>query len=199
MYIIKKTQNNITAINDEAWERANVAPITINNWKGYDYVPDTSAKFLYNSYGIYVQMTTNEKPLLARYTGQNDPVCKDSCMELFIRPHENDKRYLNFEFNPFGTMYLAVRTTRDDPEYPDEDKKYFEVKSYIDDGIWIHQFVIPFEFIDRIYGTHTKRMYGNLYKCGEDTPKEHYISYYPLGSNIEDFHRPDFFGEFVLE
>ncbi|MBR1970023.1 MAG: hypothetical protein IKA17_06675 [Clostridia bacterium] len=58
---------------------------------------------------------------------------------------------------------------------------------------------IPFEFIDEIFGGHTKKMYGNLYKCGEDTEKEHYVTYYPIVSEKLDFHRPEFFGEFVLE
>lgn len=198
MYTIKRIQNKIESINDKAWDLAEVAPINIRNWEQFEYIPNTFAKILYNDYGIYIQLSTDEKPLLARYTEQNAPVCKDSCMEFFIRPNENDKRYLNFEFNPFGTMYLAVRTSRQDKVYPTEDKTYFEVKSYVDSEKWVHQFVIPFEFIDRIYGGHTQKMYGNLYKCGEDTEREHYLSFYPLDPNRVDFHRPEYFGEFIL-
>jgi len=199
MYIIKKIDKKITSISDKAWDIANIAEVNIKNWEQYDYIPNTIAKILYSDYGLHVQMQTDEKPLLARYTNQNEPVNTDSCMEFFIRPNENDDRYLNFEFNAFGTMYLAVRTNRYDPVHPDKNKEYFEVKSYVDDKKWIHQFMIPFEFIDEIYGSYTKTMYGNLYKCGDETEREHYASYYPLDPNAVDFHKSEYFGEFILE
>ncbi len=199
MYVIKKTESNLNCINDIAWESANVANIDTINWKEYGCIPKTCAKLLYNDYGIYVKLETDEKPLLARHTKQNDSVCCDSCMEFFFRPNENDPRYFNFEFNPFGTMYLAVRTSRFDPVHPAEDKEYFNVKSYVDDKSWTLQFCIPFEFIDGIFGTHTKTVYGNLYKCGEDTLTPHYATYYPILKEEPDFHRPEFFGKFILE
>ena len=199
MYIIKKTDAKITCINDKAWEMANVADINCKNWSQFPYAPKTTAKILYSDYGIHVQLESEEKPLLARRTEQNTFVCEDSCMEFFFRPNENDMRYINFEFNPFGTMYLAVRTTRFDPVYPTEDKSYFETKTYVDDKSWKLQFVVPFEFIDRIFGTHTKTMYGNLYKCGEQCEQEHYLSYYPLHPVEIDFQRSEYFGEFILE
>ncbi len=199
MYIIKKTESNIKCINDKAWEMANVAQINTVNWQEYGGIPKTTGKLLYNDYGIYVQLETDEKPLLARYSNQNDSVCCDSCMEFFFRPNEKDPRYLNFEFNPFGTMYVAVRTSRFDPEFPEEDKTYFNVKSYVDDKKWVLQFYVPFEIMDKIFGGHTKTMYGNLYKCGDETATPHYATYYPVGTEKPDYHRPEFFGEFILE
>ena len=199
MYIIKKTGNNINCINDVAWDSANVANIDKVNWQEYGCVPKTTGKLLYNDYGIYVQLETDEKPLLARCCNQNDKVCCDSCMEFFFRPNENDPRYFNFEFNPFGTMYFAIRTSRFDPVYPDKDKKYFNVKSYVDDKTWVLQFCIPFEFIDEVFDGHTKTIYGNLYKCRDETPNTHYATYYPITTEKPDYHRPDFFGGFVLE
>ena len=199
MYIIKKTENNIKCISDKAWDYANVANVDKINWKEFEAAPKMTAKLLYNDFGIYVQLETNEKPLLARFSDQNSRVCCDSCMEFFFRPNENDPRYINFEFNPFGTMFLAIRTSRFDPVHPEQDKKYFNVKSYVDDQCWVLQFCVPFEFIDGIFGSHTKTMYGNLYKCGDETEGEHYVTYYPVGTEKPDYHRPEFFGEFVLE
>ena len=69
MYIIKKTGNNINCINDAAWDSANVANIDKVNWQEYGCVPKTTGKLLYNDYGIYVQLETDEKPLFA------GPVC----------------------------------------------------------------------------------------------------------------------------
>ncbi len=199
MYIIKKTDKKITDIFDKAWEEAAVANLDIQCEERYTYMPKTSAKMLYSDYGLHVQMVTEEKPLLARFREQNNMVCKDSCMELFIRPNENDMRYLNFEFNPFGTMYFAIRTGRPDKVFPDKDKSFFEVQSYVDDKKWTLQFVIPFAFIDEVYGGHTDKMYGNFFKCGDETEVMHYCSYYPVAPGDADFHRSEYFGEFALE
>ncbi len=199
MYIIKKTDYNITCINDTAWETANVANIETVNWAEYGNIPKTTAKLLYNDFGIYVRLETDEQPLLARHREQNAPVCTDSCMEFFFRPNENDPRYMNFEFNPFGTMYFAVRTSRYDGEHPDKDKTFFNVKSYVDDTKWVLQFCVPFAYMDEVFGGHSKTLYGNLYKCGDETETMHYATFYPVGTENPDYHRPEFFGPFVLE
>lgn len=199
MYIIKKIENNIDCIDEKYWDYANVANIDTINWEEFNKAPKTTGKILYNDFGIHIRLETEETLLLARYRNQNDPVCRDSCMEFFFRPNENDSRYLNFEFNPFGTMYLAVRTSRYDSVFPDNDKKYFNVKSYVDEKRWVLQFCIPFEFVDKTLGGHTKKMYGNIYKCGDETHNKHYATYYPIKTEKPDYHRPEFFGEFVLE
>ena len=199
MYIIKKTETNISCIDDKAWETANVADVDTINWPEFEWIPGMNARLLYNDSGIFVRLETDEQPLLARFTNQNDPVSKDSCMEFFFRPNENDPRYINFEFNPFGTMLLKVRTYRLDPVPPSEDKKYFNVKSYVDDKRWVLQFSIPFAFIDEKIGGHTNKMYGNIYKCGGETGRKHYATLYPINTEKPDYHRPEFFGEFVLE
>ncbi|MBR5157868.1 MAG: hypothetical protein IKW59_08905 [Clostridia bacterium] len=199
MYIIKKTDNNISCINDKAWDFANVVNVDKINWQRFGWAPKMTAKLLYNDYGIYVKMETDEKPLLARYCNQNDPVSRDSCMEFFFRPNENDDKYFNFEFNPFGTMFFGLRKSREDSVNPEQNKEFFNVKSYVDDKNWVLQFTIPFGYIDEVFGGHTKTMYGNLYKCGGETERRHYATYYPINTEKPDYHRPEFFGKFVLE
>lgn len=199
MYIIKRTENKKLSMWDKAWESANVAGVDKVNWQKFDYVPNTTAKILYNDDGIYVQMQTDEADLFASRTKQNSDISNDSCMEFFFRPNENDNRYLNFEFNPFAAMYLACRTDRYDPVHPDADKNFFDAQTYVEEGKWILQYFIPFSFIDGIFGSHTKKMYGNLFKCGVDTKIVHYATYAPINTPEPDFHRPECFVEFVLE
>lgn len=199
MYCIKKSADRIADICDPIWETAERAVIDTINWGDYASMPRTEARLLYSDYALHVRMETDEKPLLARHTAQNSTVCCDSCMELFIRPNENDKRYINMEFNPFGTMYLGVREGREGVVHPDKTRDYFDVKSHVDDEKWVLQFSVPFEFIDEIFGTHTRKMYANLYKCGDETECEHYVSYAPIESAAPDFHRPESFVPFVLE
>ena len=40
-------------------------------------------------------------------------------------------------------------------------------------------------------------LYANFYKCGDDTPQPHFISWSPIDLPKPDFHAPQFFG--VLE
>ena len=54
-------------------------------------------------------METDEEEIVARCRTQNGNVCGDSCMELFIRPNENDERYINIEFNAFNTINIGFR------------------------------------------------------------------------------------------
>lgn len=199
MYIIKKTVNRKLDLFDAEWEKANVAEVTRINWSEFPCAPYTTAKILYNDYGIWVRMQTDEKDILARCTRQNGNVSDDSCMEFFFRPNEDNPHYLNFEFNALTTMYHAIRTDRYNFENPQVNNSFFEIKSYVEEGNWIIQYVIPFDYIDKHYGGHTKTMYGNLYKVGVDTAVRHYATYAPVDSPEPDFHRPESFVEFVLE
>ena len=186
-------------IDDKAWEAAEVAQVDIINWpdvEDLNPIPDMKARLLYNEYGIFVNMQTDEEPLLATKRKQNDAVCTDSCMEFFIRPNENNPKYFNIEFNPFGTMNLGFRSDRFDRVDPVETKKDFHVQSEVGEKIWTLQFVLPFELIHKYFDTHTDTMYANIYKCGN---KKHYASYYPVKTEKPDYHRPEFFGKFVLE
>lgn len=184
---------------DKEWDKANVAEVSCINWKKFPDAPHTTAKILYNDYGIWVQMQTDEKELLARCTTQNGPVSDDSCMEFFFRPNENDPYYLNLEFNAFCTMYHGIRTDRYNFRNPEVKNEYFDVKSYVEEGNWILQYCIPFTYIDSQFGSHTKTMYGNLFKVGVDTAVTHYVTYAPIDTPEPDFHRPESFVEFVLE
>ena len=199
MYTIKKVTTPITDIFDAASEKAECAKVETNNWPEYDYTPGMQARLLYSDYGIHVKLTTQEQPLLARETKQNGAIYKDSCMEFFFSPKADDKRYINFEINPFGTMYLAIRTGRTDPSFPTEDKRYFGIVSDVTDKEWSLCFTVPFAFIEKYFGGCDKVFRGNIYKCGDETVREHYVTYYPMPINPPDYHRSDCFGEFVLE
>lgn len=199
MYTVKKTDRKITSIWDENWLKAEVADVNICQWEDRKSDIHMSAKVMYDDYRLYVRMETDEKYPIARETRHNGDVYKDSCMELFIRLNENDPRYLNFEFNPYGTMHMAIRKSRTEWVFTDEDRDYFEVQSYVDNEKWVLQFVIPFEYADKYLGGHTKTMKGNFYKCGEKDGKNHNLTYYLVDVTPPDYHTPQFFGDFVLE
>lgn len=41
-------------------------------------------------------------------------------------------------------------------------------------------------------------LYANFYKCGDDTPQPHFISWSPIDLPKPDFHAPQFFGALEL-
>ena len=197
MYKVKKVDKKLTEINDNLWDIAEVAEVSLDNWGQNEYTPKMTARILYSDYGLHVKMTTDEDNLVATYRNQNSDVCLDSCMEFFFRANENDPRYCNFEFNPFGTMYISTRTSRTVFSFPEVDKRFFEVQSEVGPEEWSVMFSVPFDFIDREHGGHTKRMLGNFYKCGGT--RRHFLTYYPVKHPVPDFHRPEYFGDFELE
>lgn len=200
MYTIHKVDAPITDIFSAAWDKAELAEVNCLNWPDrWDYNPGMQARIVYSEVGLHVKLTTQEQPLLARATSQNGDIYKDSCMEFFFRPKAEDPRYLNFEFNAFGSMYLGLRTGRNDPSFPTEDKRYFGVTSDVTDKEWNLMFTVPFAFIEKYFGGYDKTMYGNLYKCGDETVREHYVTYYPMPIDPPDYHKPECFGEFVLD
>ena len=40
---------------------------------------------------------------------------------------------------------------------------------------------------------------GNVYKCGDNLPVPHFISWNPIKTKSPDFHRPEFFGQMKFE
>ena len=72
-----------------------------------------SAQMCWSESAIHVLMTAQEEPILARFTGNCDPVCHDSCLEIFLSPIVGDMRYFNFEFNPNGACYFGFGSGRE--------------------------------------------------------------------------------------
>ncbi|MDR0405759.1 MAG: hypothetical protein LBH54_03065, partial [Clostridiales bacterium] len=85
-YVIKRTNPETALVDCFPWDGA-----------GNGYRPDTKVNILREEDGLRVTMETNETPLLSRFVNDNSPVCTDSCMEFFLRPHGGDARYFNFE------------------------------------------------------------------------------------------------------
>ena len=197
MYKVKKADHKITDMTDAAWNMAEVAEVSLDNWGVNEYTPKMTARILYSDYGLHIMMQTDEDNLVARERRQNGDIYLDSCMEFFFSGNETNPTYFNFEFNPFGNLYISTRKSRLDFYFPEGDKRYFEVVSDVAPGLWTIMFTVPFEFIDKEHGAHTKRFKGNFFKCGGT--RKHYLTYYPVGTAAPDFHRPEYFGDFELE
>ena len=195
-YVIKKAEASVT---ENSFDIAETAQITYSPFEGFESPFYAEVQLLYTDEAIYVHFKTDEKPLLARRTERDSGVCEDSCMEFFLSPDENDPHYLNFEINPFGALYLHKNLNRYETEAVDAPDELFEIKSVITATSWELFYKIPFSFILSHFEKITDSCKANFYKCGEDTPVEHYACWNEIHLEKPDFHCPQFFGTLVFE
>jgi hypothetical protein len=176
-------------------------------------IPRMKARLLYSQEGIHILMEAQERYPRATYHESNSPVCKDSCQEFFLQPcPDEDGRYFNFEFNPWGTMHLGIGHDRyDRTSIEPRDTGNLGIRSRIGRSAgmepgsfhWVIELSIPFGFIQGFFPTFRvcpgKTMRGNIYKCGDDTLHPHFGCWNPIVHATPDFHRPEHFGRLVLE
>ena len=194
-YKIISSSNNIIDMNDPVWNTANALNIDCFPWDKGGYKPNTKVKLIATDLNITVLFETDEAPVLARFRRMNDPVCRDSCMEFFVRPCANDPRYMNFEFNPFGTLYLGCGSGRSDGKsLNDVDAAQFNIQTEIHENGWRLMFTIPFEFFKKYFETVEFPWRANFYKCSDDKKEPSWGCWNPIEYAKPDFHRPEFFG-----
>ena len=169
-----------------------------------NYRPATSAWLGYDSSSLFVYMETDETELRMETRGFGY-VHTDSCMEFFFSPDLASQKYLNFEFNPAGAMFLSIGASRHDRELISQDNyiDLFAVKTAIHKKGWTLEFGVPVLFLRQYYPALELKsglvMRGNFYKCGDNTSRPHYGCWSPIELDKPDFHCPRFFGDLILE
>ena len=163
-----------------------------------------SAQMAWDEDALYVRLQAIEPHILRRFTGKMDAVCKDSCLEFFFCP-KNDNRYFNFEGNPNGAMYIGYGLPGSDRcrLYRDNFAEIFSVTPFDIPGGWGLEYRIPVSFIQIFvpdFALHSgMTLQGNFFKCGDETVEEHYMSWNPVGFPKPNFHLPEYFGNIVLQ
>ncbi|MDD2474500.1 MAG: carbohydrate-binding family 9-like protein [Dysgonamonadaceae bacterium] len=133
----------------------------------------------------------------------------DSCVEFFVQ-QKGDKAYRNFEFNVFGALLATVHETRELSENLSVKlmssivrfstiRHYYKVGEEVSD--WTLYVEIPKEAIGFTSGEKMsgQAILANFYKCGDETPEPHFISWKPINTPEPNFHVPQFFGELTLD
>lgn len=183
------------------WSKIEAVPLQHTPWLTPNEV-QAWAQACHDGENLYIRMTAREDNIRATLTGSLDQICNDSCLEFFFAPDASDKRYLNFEVNPLGALYLgfgAERSTR--VRQIVKDTAMFSIQPFRTEDGWGVTYRIPADFI-RVYfpdfrfeGTAA----GNFYKCGDETVVPHYLAWSELTSETPDYHRRWDFGELVFE
>ncbi len=175
------------------------------NWREYSYQPEVTIFAGYTQNEILLKYRVNENYILARYAHINSPVYKDSCVEFFIS--SGNGFYYNFEFSCIGTSYAGYGKQRGNRILIDEEL-VSKIRTYSTLGNktietretekpWELTVAIPLIlFNEEEYRVPLKHSFrANFYKCGDDLPVPHYLSWNPIDADSPDFHRPESFGE----
>lgn len=177
------------------------------NWKDFPYKPEVSFRIGYDDSGIHLEYTVDEQTVRALQDTPGGFVYEDSCVEFFIQPDPADPHYYNFEWNAIGTMYLAWRTGRQDPETaPAEVLQLVKTESSLgaepfaerpSEGPWTLKVFIPLE---ALWHSGLKSLKGlksraNFYKCGDGLKVPHFVTWAPIDTEKPDYHRPEFFAD----
>lgn len=136
---------------------------------------------------------------------------------LGVDRHDRERIKLDNPFEVFGISTSVTKDTADSyNNQPSKNKGSSKncddtlskscnnsIKSCCNSKFWTVEYSIPFTFIEKYFGKLDigpgYRLEGNFYKCGDETKYPHYGCWNPIKISSPDFHRPEFFGDLVLE
>ena len=154
-------------------------------------------QFCHDAEYLRVHLRAAEKQIRAEYSSPLSPVCEDSCLEFFFMP-EGEDRYFNFEINPNGCLHVGFGHGRADSTilFRHDMPGLFGIRPAVTADGWEVYYRIPRSFLCLFWPgfTLTGALRANVYKCGDLTAREHYLSWNPVMSETPDFHRPQDFG-----
>ncbi|MDR0540675.1 MAG: hypothetical protein LBH19_00520 [Dysgonamonadaceae bacterium] len=180
------------------------------NWPDrFPYQPECRFQIARSAGSLFIHYEVNEAYVKAVYGNDNESVWKDSCVEFFCRLPEQSG-YFNFEFNCIGTCLAARREGRTLNTERFSSEQFKQIKRYASlgnrpfderpsDGPWTLTVEIPFQLIGIHEGSLPAMIKGNFYKCADGTTRPHYLSWSPIATPQPDFHRPEYFGDLLLE
>ena len=150
---------------------------------------------------LIVRLTSFALPSRAVNTAPDSSVWEDDCLEFFFSFGGPD--YVNLETNANGALRASTG--------PDRHARRFlralgvplpAVRILRGADSWTAEFTVPEALAEALYGVRFEsglRFRGNFYACGDRTPAPYYASWNPVETETPDFHRPEYFGELLLD
>lgn len=190
--------------NGPQWESLPKAEISNVQWID---APGIQAwgQLCYDEKFLYVRLEAVEKHILARYTGDVDPVCNDSCLEFFFTPEEKGNRYFNLEVNPNGACYFGYGRLRHQRSrlLCKKVKKLLNIRPFRTEKGWGVECALPLWFLEIYFPGFSlcpgKKLRANFYKCAEESATPHFITWNEVVAPKPDFHRPRYFGQLIFK
>ena len=178
------------------------------NWKeSFSYKPIVAFDIARGKKDLYIHYFVKGLSIKAVADQDGTFVHPDSCVEFFMRK-ANEMNYINFEFNCIGTSYTCRHQTREisvplTPEEFRSIRRYTTIQSEAFEekkGIYAWELVtaIPFSVMGLDAENLPEMIYGNFYKCADDTENPHFVSWSPIDLPQPNFHCPEYFGKIYL-
>lgn len=187
-----------------SWDIVPKADIACYHWEESEkYRPEAYAKMCFvKGEGVYALLMCKEKDPKTDYKSVNDPIYKDSCLEMFISL--GDEGYLNIETNSVGAYLSEFGKTRFHRRLLSDITSDAPTVTPLRDGAyWGNEIFIPDSVLKTLYhGFDTVKpgkFRGNFYKCGDLTAVPHYGSFAPMGTLKLGFHNPELFADFIVK
>ena len=166
---------------------------------------------------LYVTFRVLDRYVVCRHVGFQDDVCRDSCVEFFVRPRP-ERGYLNFEINCGGALHVSY--IEDATRTPSGFARYTPVPWAVAEAVriahslptrvdpelaepqtWMLTYFIPFAVLEHFVGPLGQAAgqvwQGNFYKCADHSSHPHWASWAPIGDEL-NFHQPDRFADLRL-
>ena len=181
------------------------------NWPNeYPYTPKAEFKLFHDGKNLYIKFDVTENDIKAAVTEDQGRTWTDPCVEFFVSPDGN-LDYYNFECTCTGKLLLAWHPA-DAPKEAASKEILDSVKRTPSLGIepfalrqgehsWSVIEVIPATALFRsgVESFDGKEMTANFYKCGDELPSPHFLSWNAIEWPSPSFHRPEQFGRLIFD
>jgi hypothetical protein len=202
---------------DAAWAGAETVEVDAFRREGSDHRPRTRARLLYGDAGLFGIFRVEDRYVRCVHRAFQDPVYKDSCVELFVQP-KPDRGYVNLEMSCGGAILMSHVTDERRTKHgfaafrkltPEEGRKVLVRSSLppiVDPEIdapveWELAFFLPTAVLEGCVGPigplAGQEWRANLYKCGDETSHPHWAAWSPV--DALNFHLPRCFGVLRFE
>ena len=175
------------------------------NWEEYPYAPEVTFRIAHSDDALAVMFEVEEDHLRAVAMSAEENVWEDSCVEFFVK-NPVGEGYYNFELNAIGTLLAARRTSRESATHFSA-AQLAEIVRYTafdhapidicDQNSWWAVELIPFSLLG--LSSPPAKLDVNLYKCGDNLDRPHFLSWSPITLDKPNFHCPEFFGEIIFD
>ncbi|GGK78663.1 carbohydrate-binding family 9-like protein [Rufibacter glacialis] len=182
-------------------------PVAEMPWPDALAKPDVTFSMAYNRDCLFLKYYVQERSVRARHRRTNSPVYKDSCVEFFIA-FQGESSYYNLEFNCLGTCRAGFGPGREDRTLLPE-STLAKIKTWSSLKVdprqsprvrWELTVAIPSE----VFTAHRLPSFEgvpakvNFYKCGDELPEPHYLTWNTVKAPQPNFHLPQFFGKLLF-
>jgi len=165
----------------------------------------TSFSIAHIGTAILLKYYVNEDVIIVSMHHVNDPVHKDNCVEFFIS-FGAEKEYYNIEINCVGICLMGYGYDRVNRKILSKNiinkiRKTIIIKSSVQPAstnfAWQITLVIPIEVFkyNNLKSLVGKNVRGNFFKCGDELPIPHFLTWNRIYAENPDFHLPEFFGQ----